>query len=81
MVFVSLSLASGICLALAGVRFLGSDQVAYFNLVWNLFLAWMPLAFAFFMALMPSSIVISGVVFMLFTAPPAAAATANPAAL
>ncbi len=46
LVFISLSLASGVCLALAGVRFLASHQPAYLNLVWNLFLAWLPLVFA-----------------------------------
>ena len=48
LVFVSLSLASGVGVALVAVRFAASDQFAYFNLVWNLFLAWLPLVFAFF---------------------------------
>ena len=47
LVFLSLALASGTGIALAAARFVVSDQVAYFNLVWNLFLAWLPLGFAF----------------------------------
>jgi len=38
----------GVGVALVAVRFAASDQFAYFNLVWNLFLAWLPLVFAFF---------------------------------
>ncbi len=46
--FLSLALASGIAVALVIARFSVSRQLAYFNLVWNLFLAWLPLMFAFF---------------------------------
>ncbi len=36
-------------------RFIPSRQIAYFNLVWNLFLAWLPLGFAFFAARLRAS--------------------------
>ena len=45
-VFLSLVLASGVSVALVFVRFIASHQFAYFNLVWNLFLAWLPFLFA-----------------------------------
>lgn len=48
LVFLSLALASGIGVALVGIRFLASHQFNYFNLIWNLCLAWLPLGFAFF---------------------------------
>ena len=47
LVFLSLALASGVGVGLAAARFVVSHQFAYFNLVWNLFLAWLPLGFAF----------------------------------
>src|SRR5256885_7205198 len=47
-VFLSLALASGIGVGLFVIRFVASHQLAYLNLVWNLFLAWLPLGFAFF---------------------------------
>ena len=47
LVFLSLALASGIGVALVGIRFLASHQFNYFNLIWNLLLAWLPLGFAF----------------------------------
>jgi len=43
---VLLWFASGACVTLTGIRFLRSHELAYFNLVWNLFLAWLPLVFA-----------------------------------
>jgi uncharacterized membrane protein len=46
-VFLALALASGAGVALVAVRSVISHQFAYFNLVWNLFLAWLPLGFAF----------------------------------
>src|SRR5947207_7872670 len=48
LVFLSLALASGIGVALVVIRFLASHQFNYFNLIWNLCLAWLPLGFAFF---------------------------------
>ncbi len=47
LVFLSLTLASFVGVALVGARFVVSDRFAYFNLVWNLLLAWLPLGFAF----------------------------------
>jgi uncharacterized membrane protein len=47
LVFLALSLASSTAVALVVTRFVATQQFAYFNLVWNLFLAWLPLAFAF----------------------------------
>jgi uncharacterized membrane protein len=47
LVFLVLALASGVGVALVTARYAVSHQVAYFNLVWNLFLAWLPLGFAF----------------------------------
>jgi uncharacterized membrane protein len=47
LVFLALALASGVGVALVTARFAVSHQFAYFNLVWNLFLAWLPLGFAF----------------------------------
>jgi uncharacterized membrane protein len=48
LVFLALTLASGVSLGFVGIRFATSLQFAYFHLVWNLFLAWLPLGFAFF---------------------------------
>src|SRR6266480_4138540 len=48
LIFLSLALASSVSVALVLVRFIPSHQFVYFNLVWNLFLAWLPLGFAFF---------------------------------
>jgi uncharacterized membrane protein len=48
LVFLSLTLASGVAVALVIARFIASHRFAYFNLLWNLFLAWLPLCFAFF---------------------------------
>lgn len=47
LLFFTLALFSGIGVALVVVRYLAVHQFAYFNLTWNLFLAWLPLAFAF----------------------------------
>ena len=47
LIFLSLALASSVSVALVLARFIASHQFAYFNLVWNLFLAWLPLGFAF----------------------------------
>jgi len=47
LVFLSLTLASFVGVALVGARFVVSHRFAYFNLVWNLLLAWLPLGFAF----------------------------------
>ena len=47
LVFLALTLASGVSVALVATRFVVSHQLVYFNLVWNLFLAWLPLGFAF----------------------------------
>lgn len=43
---IALLLPTGVCVALVGARFLAWRQPVYFNLVWNLFLAWLPLVFA-----------------------------------
>ena len=45
-VFLALALTSGIGVALVAARFVVSHQFAYFNLVWNIILAWLPLGFA-----------------------------------
>jgi uncharacterized membrane protein len=47
LIFFTLVLVSGIAVALVIVRHLAVPQFAYFHLTWNLFLAWLPLAFAF----------------------------------
>ena len=47
LVFLALALTSGVGVALVTARFVVSHQFAYFNLVWNIFLAWLPLGFAF----------------------------------
>jgi len=47
LLFLALTLASGVGVALVAARFVVSHRFAYFNLVWNLFLAWLPLGFAF----------------------------------
>jgi len=44
--FLALALASGVGVTLVAARFVVSHQFAYFNLVWNIFLAWLPLGFA-----------------------------------
>jgi len=44
--FLVLALATGVGIALVVARCVASHQLAYFNLVWNLFLAWLPLGFA-----------------------------------
>ena len=46
LVFLALALSSGVGVALVTARFVVSHQFAYFNLVWNIFLAWLPLGFA-----------------------------------
>ena len=55
LIFLSLALASSVSVALVLVRFIPSHQFVYFNLVWNLFLAWLPLGFAFFAARLRAS--------------------------
>jgi len=47
LVFLALAFVSGVGVALVAMRFLVSRQFTYFNLVWNLVLAWLPLGFAF----------------------------------
>src|SRR6185503_7698224 len=47
LVFLALALTSGVGVVLVTARFVVSHQFAYFNLVWNIFLAWLPLSFAF----------------------------------
>lgn len=44
--FLTLVLLSAFSLALYAARFLYSAQITYIFLLWNLFLAWMPLVFA-----------------------------------
>ncbi len=46
LVFLALALTSGVGVALVSARFVVSHQFAYFNLIWNIFLAWLPLGFA-----------------------------------
>jgi uncharacterized membrane protein len=46
LMFLALALASGVGVVLVTARFVVSHQFAYFNLVWNIFLAWLPLGFA-----------------------------------
>lgn len=48
LIFLALACASGVAVALVIVRSAASHQLSYFYLVWNLFLAWLPLGFAFF---------------------------------
>jgi len=43
---IALSLASGVCFALVSARILYTGHVRYGFLIWNLFLAWLPLMFA-----------------------------------
>jgi uncharacterized membrane protein len=47
LVFLALALTSTVGIALVTARFAVSRQFAYFNLVWNLFLAWLPISFAY----------------------------------
>ena len=47
LVFLALALVSGVGFALVVARFIASHQFAYFNLIGNIFLAWLPLGFAF----------------------------------
>ncbi|HEX8993100.1 MAG TPA: DUF1361 domain-containing protein [Anaerolineales bacterium] len=46
-VFILLSLASAICVALVAARIVYSHTAAYSNLVWNLCLAWIPFVLAY----------------------------------
>jgi uncharacterized membrane protein len=46
-IFVLLSLSSATCVALVGARVAYSDTPYYTFLIWNLFLAWIPLIFAY----------------------------------
>jgi uncharacterized membrane protein len=47
LIFIALALASGMDIAMLAVRCLVAQQSPYLNLIWNLFLAWLPLAFAY----------------------------------
>ncbi len=47
-VFVLLSGASAFCIALVAARMAYSSSGAYSNLIWNLFLAWIPFVLAYF---------------------------------
>jgi uncharacterized membrane protein len=47
LICIALALASAIGVALVLLRYLMVHQFEYFNLLWNLFLAWLPLGFAF----------------------------------
>jgi uncharacterized membrane protein len=47
-VFILLSAASVICIALVLARMAYSDSFRYGNLIWNLFLAWIPFVLAYF---------------------------------
>jgi uncharacterized membrane protein len=55
MMFIALAAASCLCVLLVAVRFAYSGQFTYFNLIWNLFLAWLPLGFALFAVRFPGS--------------------------
>jgi len=46
-IFILLSLSSATCVALVGARVAYSDTPYYTFLIWNLFLAWIPLVFAY----------------------------------
>ena len=43
---LALTFASGVCLALVSARILWTGKLRYGFLIWNLFLAWLPLLFA-----------------------------------
>jgi uncharacterized membrane protein len=46
-IVMALLLASGLSLSMLLVRIFYTDQITYIFLAWNLFLAWLPFAFAF----------------------------------
>jgi len=46
MPMLALTFASGVCLALVSARIMSTGNLHYAFLIWNLFLAWLPLMFA-----------------------------------
>lgn len=46
---VTLGLSSAVSLGLLGARFIATQQITYWFLAWNLFLAWVPLGFAWWL--------------------------------
>src|SRR5260221_673499 len=46
MPMLALTFASGVCLALVSARIIWTRELRYGFLLWNLFLAWLPLLFA-----------------------------------
>src|SRR6266550_2564794 len=46
MPMLALTFASGVCLALVSARIMSAGNLHYAFLIWNLFLAWLPLMFA-----------------------------------
>ncbi|HUM26424.1 MAG TPA: hypothetical protein PKN81_09345, partial [Anaerolineales bacterium] len=46
-IFGLMTVASAICVFLVAARIAYSDSIRYTNLVWNLFLAWIPFVLAY----------------------------------
>ncbi len=66
LIFLTLLFASIVATTMVAVRFVYSGELRFIFLVWNLFLAWLPLLFAWMATRWPATAVIYGPLWLLF---------------